>query len=170
MAVTSSTPSSSGPPGAGRSRRPSELARSIRAKPTSRCSQAESSAAYASGHVLFARDDTLMAQPFDPETRQLAGEAFPVAERVSQRGQPLHGRLGVGEWHAGVRQRRCPRRASSHGAIAPVVASARWANRRRTSTWRCHRTNAAWRSPSAPATARTSTSGSSTSPAMCARA
>ncbi len=46
--------------------------------------QAESSAAYASGHVLFARDETLMAQPFDPETRQLAGGAFPVAERVSQ--------------------------------------------------------------------------------------
>ena len=32
--------------------------------------QAESSAAYASGHVLFARGETLMAQPFDPETRQ----------------------------------------------------------------------------------------------------
>ncbi len=46
--------------------------------------QAESSAAYASGHVLFARDATLMAQPFDPETRQFAGGEFPVAERVSQ--------------------------------------------------------------------------------------
>ncbi len=46
--------------------------------------QAESSAAYASGHVLFASDGTLMAQPFDPETRQFAGGAFPVAERVSQ--------------------------------------------------------------------------------------
>ena len=46
--------------------------------------EAESSATYASGHVLFARDETLMAQPFDLETRQLAGEAFPVAERVSQ--------------------------------------------------------------------------------------
>ena len=48
--------------------------------------QAESSAAYASGHVLFARDSSLMALPFDPETRQPAGEAFPVAERVSQEG------------------------------------------------------------------------------------
>ena len=48
--------------------------------------QAESSAAYASGHVLFARDATLMALPFDPETRQPAGGAFPVAERVSQEG------------------------------------------------------------------------------------
>ena len=48
--------------------------------------QAESSAAYASGHVLFARDETLMAQPFDPDARQINGEAFPVAERVSQEG------------------------------------------------------------------------------------
>ena len=29
--------------------------------------QAESSVSYASGHLLFARDETLMAQPFDPE-------------------------------------------------------------------------------------------------------
>jgi Tol biopolymer transport system component len=48
--------------------------------------QAESTAAYASGHVLFARDETLMAQPFDPDARQINGEAFPVAERVSQEG------------------------------------------------------------------------------------
>ena len=47
---------------------------------------AESSAAYASGHVLFARDETLVAQPFDPNARQINGEAFPVAERVSQEG------------------------------------------------------------------------------------
>jgi Tol biopolymer transport system component len=48
--------------------------------------QAESSAAYASGHVLFARDSTLMALPFDVATRQSAGGVFPVAERVSQEG------------------------------------------------------------------------------------
>ena len=48
--------------------------------------QAESSVSYASGHVIFARDDTLMAQPFDLETRQLRGEAFPLAERVTTEG------------------------------------------------------------------------------------
>jgi Tol biopolymer transport system component len=53
--------------------------------------QAESSAAYASGHLLFARDDTLMAQPFDPETRQFVGAAFPVAERVSREGSRYMG-------------------------------------------------------------------------------
>ena len=47
--------------------------------------QAESSASYASGHVIFARDETLMAQPFDLETHQLRGDAFPLAERVTRR-------------------------------------------------------------------------------------
>jgi Tol biopolymer transport system component len=38
------------------------------------------------GHLLFARDDTLMAQPFDPEARQLTGDPFPLAEHVSVEG------------------------------------------------------------------------------------
>jgi serine/threonine protein kinase/Tol biopolymer transport system component len=48
--------------------------------------QAESSVSYASGHLLFARDGTLMAQPFDPDARQPTGDAFPVAEHVSWEG------------------------------------------------------------------------------------
>ncbi len=48
--------------------------------------QAESSVSFASGHLLFARDDTLMAQAFDPDSRQMAGDAFPVARRVSREG------------------------------------------------------------------------------------
>jgi Tol biopolymer transport system component len=48
--------------------------------------QAESSMSYASGHVLFARDATLMAQAFDPDARQLKGDAFPVGERVASEG------------------------------------------------------------------------------------
>ena len=35
-----------------------------------------------SGHLLFLREDTLMAQPLDSGTFELAGDAFPVAERV----------------------------------------------------------------------------------------
>jgi Tol biopolymer transport system component len=47
----------------------------------------ESAALYASGHLLFAAgDDTLMAQPFDPVTRQMKGDAFPVAEHVGTEG------------------------------------------------------------------------------------
>ena len=48
--------------------------------------QAESSMSYASGHVLFARDGTLMAQAFDPDARQLTGDAFPVGDRVATEG------------------------------------------------------------------------------------
>ena len=48
--------------------------------------EAESSATYASGHLVFARDETLMAQPFDPATRQPRGEAFPLAQNVATEG------------------------------------------------------------------------------------
>jgi Tol biopolymer transport system component len=47
-----------------------------------------SSAAYApgpggrDGYLLFARESTLTAQPFDPSRGQFAGEPFPVAEQV----------------------------------------------------------------------------------------
>jgi len=34
-------------------------------------------------HLLFVRENTLMAQPVDPETIQPTGELFPVAEQVS---------------------------------------------------------------------------------------
>ena len=49
--------------------------------------EGDSSAIYASGHVLFATPDaTLMAQPFDPDARRSTGDAFPLAERVSTEG------------------------------------------------------------------------------------
>ena len=37
------------------------------AEPAVTLLQADSSATYASGHMLFARDQTLMAQAFDPD-------------------------------------------------------------------------------------------------------
>jgi Tol biopolymer transport system component/predicted Ser/Thr protein kinase len=48
--------------------------------------QSESSAFYTFGHVVFAREATVMAQPFDIEADRLQGEAFPVAENVSREG------------------------------------------------------------------------------------
>ena len=48
--------------------------------------QADSSATYVSNHLLFARDRTLMAQAFDPDARQLTGDAVPVTARVSMEG------------------------------------------------------------------------------------
>jgi Tol biopolymer transport system component len=41
-----------------------------------------SNAAYANGFLLFVRDATLMAQPFDPNRLALTGDPVPVAERV----------------------------------------------------------------------------------------
>jgi eukaryotic-like serine/threonine-protein kinase len=42
-----------------------------------------SNAMYAEGYLLFLREQTLMAQPFDVERLELAGEAVPIAEHVS---------------------------------------------------------------------------------------
>ena len=40
-------------------------------------------AAYASGHLLYLRESTLMARPFDPSSLELEGEAVPVVEQVA---------------------------------------------------------------------------------------
>jgi dipeptidyl aminopeptidase/acylaminoacyl peptidase len=42
-----------------------------------------SAATYASGFLLYRRDTTLMAQPFDPERGELRGDPHLVAERVT---------------------------------------------------------------------------------------
>ncbi|MCX6132879.1 MAG: protein kinase [Ignavibacteriales bacterium] len=43
---------------------------------------ASSNMAYAAGHVLFLREQSLMAQPFDVKSLSFTGDAFPVAEQV----------------------------------------------------------------------------------------
>jgi dipeptidyl aminopeptidase/acylaminoacyl peptidase len=48
--------------------------------------QAESFGLYSSGHLFFARDDTLMAQPFNADARTLHGEAVRIADHVSWEG------------------------------------------------------------------------------------
>ena len=48
--------------------------------------KSESTAVYASGHLLFMRDQSLMAQPFDPRRLELAGEPVPIAEHVAVNG------------------------------------------------------------------------------------
>jgi len=40
------------------------------------------SARYAAGHLLFVRDNILMAQDFDPDTLDFRGDAFPLADNV----------------------------------------------------------------------------------------
>jgi hypothetical protein len=46
--------------------------------------EANSQAAYAEGHILYLRDSTLMAQPFDAGRRATTGDAVPVAEKVAR--------------------------------------------------------------------------------------
>ena len=100
------------------------------------------------------------------------GRAFPAGRARRHRGQPLRRRVGLGERHAGVRARRRPGGAAVD-LVRPRAAarSARWATRRRTS--------ASALSPDERRVAvslgtgkswRTSTSGSSMSPAMSRRA
>ena len=54
---------------------------------------AGSNAMYANGHLLFLREGTLMAQPFDPDRTVTTGEAFPLAESVQT--VLASGRVGV---------------------------------------------------------------------------
>ena len=48
--------------------------------------QSDSTAVYASGHLLFMRDQTLIAQPFNPRRLELSGEPVPIAEHVAING------------------------------------------------------------------------------------
>jgi Tol biopolymer transport system component/tRNA A-37 threonylcarbamoyl transferase component Bud32 len=52
---------------------------------------------YSQGHLLFLRDTTLMAQPFDAQRIVLTGEAVPVAEQVETQGIPPYGIFSASE-------------------------------------------------------------------------
>jgi Tol biopolymer transport system component len=45
--------------------------------------RSQAAAQYASGHLLFLREGTLMAQPFEASRRRLSGEAVPIADGVN---------------------------------------------------------------------------------------
>jgi Tol biopolymer transport system component/tRNA A-37 threonylcarbamoyl transferase component Bud32 len=53
------------------------------------------SAVYAPGYVLFRRDSTLMAKPFDAATKKVFGDALPIAPQVSQAGHTAFGAFSV---------------------------------------------------------------------------
>ncbi len=57
-------------------------AASLDSKETKLILHASSSMGYAQGYLLFLRERTLMAQPFDSKRLELAGDALPVAEQV----------------------------------------------------------------------------------------
>jgi eukaryotic-like serine/threonine-protein kinase len=56
-------------------------------KPGKKVAETTSAAVYAQGHILYLRDRTLIAQPFDHRRVEVKGEAVPIAEGV-----PTYGR------------------------------------------------------------------------------
>jgi Tol biopolymer transport system component/predicted Ser/Thr protein kinase len=57
---------------------------SLDGKPPRHLVNARSKPLYAAGHLLFVRQKTLMAQPFDAKSGTLSGEAFPVVANVQE--------------------------------------------------------------------------------------
>ncbi len=51
-------------------------------KESKRLPVGKANAQYASGYLLYVREKTLMAQPFDPDKLELSGEATPIAEPI----------------------------------------------------------------------------------------
>src|SRR5262249_59119147 len=56
---------------------------SLNGKVNQRILADQSSVVFAGGRLLFIRENTLMAQPFDAARGQIVGEVFPVTEGVS---------------------------------------------------------------------------------------
>ena len=60
-----------------------------------RVAEFESTVHFSAGHMLFLRQTTLFAQPFDPSSGTLSGDALPVAENVGSTPSSLGGRIGL---------------------------------------------------------------------------
>ncbi len=54
-------------------------------------------AQYASGHLLFLRGQTLMAQPFNPGRMELSGEPQPIAENIAVNGSTIRAMFSASE-------------------------------------------------------------------------
>ena len=59
--------------------------------------KSDSMASYASGHLLFLRGQTLMAQPFDTNKMELSGEPKPLAERIAINGATVRAIFSVSD-------------------------------------------------------------------------
>ncbi len=57
---------------------------SLESKESKLVLRANSNVEYAEGYLLYQRETTLMAQPFDAKRLETVGEAFPLAEQVQQ--------------------------------------------------------------------------------------
>ncbi|MFY9530945.1 MAG: protein kinase, partial [Candidatus Acidiferrales bacterium] len=54
-------------------------------------------AIFALGHILFLRQNTLVAQPFDPKHLEFMGDAFPIADQVQEDDGRLRGIFSASE-------------------------------------------------------------------------
>src|ERR1700674_3138888 len=59
--------------------------------------KSETMAQYASGHLLFLRGQTLMAQPLNPGRMELSGEPQPVAEHIAVNGASIRAMFSASE-------------------------------------------------------------------------
>src|ERR1700722_8940198 len=59
--------------------------------------KSETMAQYASGHLLFLRGQTLMAQPFNPGRMELSGEPQPIAEHIAVNGATIRAMFSASE-------------------------------------------------------------------------
>ncbi len=57
--------------------------------------ETEAAAVYASDHLLFVRQTTLFARPFDAGSLKLTGDAFPIADQITVNGPLLRAPLAV---------------------------------------------------------------------------
>jgi len=70
---------------------------SLQKQDSMRLVPADSNASYARGYLLFLRERTLMAQPFDPKRVETTGDAFPIAEQVQTGRVPATSIFSVSE-------------------------------------------------------------------------
>jgi serine/threonine protein kinase len=59
--------------------------------------KSQTMAQYASGRLLFLRDQTLMAQPFNPGRMELSGEPQPIAEHIAVNGSSIRAMFSASE-------------------------------------------------------------------------
>jgi serine/threonine protein kinase len=59
--------------------------------------KSETMAQYASGHLLFLRGQTLMAQPFNPARMELSGEPQTIAEHIAVNGSTIRAMFSASE-------------------------------------------------------------------------
>ena len=81
----------------------------------------------APGYLLYVREGTLMAQPFDADARRLTGDAAPVAEQIASFGTTSLRAFSVSSNRVlAYRTGPTSRRSSSPGSTARVAGSRRW--------------------------------------------